>query len=110
MEEATAGRAGELLWEPPAAMVKGCAMTRYMRWLESERGLRFDGYPALWEWSVTELEDFWASIWDYFGVSSPTPYSSVLAGRSMPGARWFEGAELNYAEHVFHDKRDQEVA
>lgn len=69
MEEATAGRPGELLWEPPAEMVERCAMTRYMRWLESERDLRFDGYPPLWEWSVTELEDFWSSIWDYFGVT-----------------------------------------
>jgi acetoacetyl-CoA synthetase len=110
MEEATAGRAGELLWEPPAEMVERSAMTRYMRWLESERDLRFDGYPPLWEWSVTELEDFWSSIWDYFEVESPTPYSAVLAERKMPGARWFEGAELNYAQHLFRGKRDDETA
>ncbi len=85
-------------------------MTRYMRWLETERGLRFDGYQPLWEWSVTELEDFWASIWDYFGVASPTPHSAVLAERKMPGARWFEGAELNYAEHLFRGKPDGEAA
>ncbi len=85
-------------------------MTRYMRWLEKERGLSFDGYGPLWEWSVTELEDFWASIWAYFGVSSPTPHSDVLAERTMPGARWFPGAELNYAEHLFRGKADDEIA
>jgi acetoacetyl-CoA synthetase len=110
MEGATAGRAGELLWEPPAEMVERCAMTRYMRWLESERDLHFDGYPPLWEWSVTEVEDFWSTIWDYFEVESPTPHSAVLAERKMPGARWFEGAELNYAQHLFRDKRDEEPA
>ncbi|MGH2980778.1 MAG: acetoacetate--CoA ligase [Solirubrobacterales bacterium] len=110
MEEATAGRTGELLWEPSPQMVERCVMTRYMRWLESERGLRFDGYAPLWEWSVTQVEDFWASIWGYFGVASPTPYSSVLAQRTMPGARWFEGARLNYAEHLFRAKPGDEVA
>jgi acetoacetyl-CoA synthetase len=110
MEGATAGRTGELLWTPPAQLTTDCAMAGYMRWLEAERGLRFDGYRPLWEWSVTELEDFWGSIWEYFGVSSPTPHSAVLAERAMPGARWFEGAQLNYAEHLFRGKPDEEVA
>jgi acetoacetyl-CoA synthetase len=110
MEEATAGRTGELLWEPSRESLERRSMTRYMRWLKSERGLNLPDYPALWKWSVTELEDFWGSIWDYFGVSSPNPYSAVLAERTMPGARWFEGAQLNYAEHLLRDKRDDEVA
>jgi acetoacetyl-CoA synthetase len=110
MEEATAGRTGELLWEPSRESIERRSMTRYMRWLQSERGLNLPDYPALWQWSVTELEDFWGSIWDYFGVSSPNPYSAVLAERTMPGARWFEGAQLNYAEHLLRDKRDDEVA
>ena len=61
-------------------------MTRYMRWLESERDLRFDGYPPLWEWSVTELEDFWSSIWDYFDVRSSRPYRSTAAATSASAA------------------------
>ncbi len=101
---------GELLWTPSAESVERRNMTRYMRWLGSERGLSFDGYAPLWEWSVTELEDFWASIWDFFEVSSPTPHSAVLAERKMPGARWFEGAEVNYAEHLFRGRDDGEVA
>ncbi|MEK6277628.1 MAG: acetoacetate--CoA ligase [Actinomycetota bacterium] len=111
MEKATANsQRGELLWEPSPESIQRSSMTRYMAWLESERGLRFDDYPALWEWSVTELEKFWASIWDYFSVTSSTPYSAVLAERKMPGARWFEGARLNYAEHIFRDRDDGDVA
>ncbi len=85
-------------------------MTRYMRWLAAERGVEADSYEALWEWSVTELEDFWASIWEYFHVESSGEYSTVLAKREMPGAKWFEGAELNYAEHIFRGKDPDAVA
>jgi len=85
-------------------------MTAYMRWLTSERGVEARDYDELWRWSVTELEDFWASIWDYFDVISSTPRSDVLAERTMPGARWFAGTELNYAEHVFRDKPGGETA
>jgi acetoacetyl-CoA synthetase len=101
---------GELLWEPSAEAVERSAMTSYMRWLQSDRGLRFPDYHSLWKWSVTELEQFWASIWDHFGVRSASTYSQVLADRRMPGASWFEGAELNYAEHLFREKPAGEVA
>jgi acetoacetyl-CoA synthetase len=101
---------GERLWEPSPEAIERSQMTRYMRWLEAERGIRPDSYEALWEWSVRELEDFWASIWDYFEVISSAPYSEVLAERTMPGARWFEGTALNYAEHIFRGKSDDQVA
>jgi acetoacetyl-CoA synthetase len=100
---------GELLWTPASEAVERSQMTAYMRWLESERGLRFNDYNALWEWSVADLEAFWASIWDYFDVQG-TPYAEVLADRTMPGAEWFTGAELNYAEHVFRGRDDDAVA
>ncbi len=99
----------EKLWEPTAERIDRSAMTRYMRWLERERGLSLNSYEALWEWSVTEVEDFWASIWEFFDVRSE-PYEQVLAERIMPGARWFEGAELNYAEHVFRDRDPDALA
>ncbi|MDP9385459.1 MAG: acetoacetate--CoA ligase [Actinomycetota bacterium] len=96
---------GTLLWEPPAALRERATMTRYMRWLEAERGLAFEDYHALWRWSTDDLEAFWASIWDFFGVESPTPYQRVLdPDATMPGARWFAGAQVNYAEHAFRDK------
>jgi acetoacetyl-CoA synthetase len=102
--------AADLLWTPTPESIERRTMSRYMRWLGEERGLSFDAYAALWEWSVTELEDFWASIWDFFEVDSPTPYTAVLAERTMPGARWFEGAQVNYAQHLFRGKDDDEVA
>lgn len=79
---------------------------RYARWLEAQRGLRFDptthaGYDALWRWSVTDLRAFWGSVWDFFALQSPTPFTTVLEAEVMPGARWFPGARLNYAQQVF---------
>jgi acetoacetyl-CoA synthetase len=85
-------------------------MTAYMLWLEAERGLSLPDYESLWRWSVTELEQFWASIWDYFEVQVAAPYDQVLPARVMPGANWFPGTELNYAEHVFRDRAASTVA
>ena len=73
----------------------------YQDWLRSQRGLDFASYDALWRWSVTELEAFWQSIWDYFELQSPTAHTAVLARREMPGARWFPGAQVNYVQQVF---------
>jgi len=73
----------------------------YQNWLRDQRGLSFATYNDLWQWSVTELDAFWQSIWDYFEVQSPTPHTAVLARNVMPGAVWFEGATTNYAHQVF---------
>ncbi|HSV61527.1 MAG TPA: acetoacetate--CoA ligase [Variovorax sp.] len=72
----------------------------YQDWLRDARGLRFDNYDALWRWSVTDLPAFWQSVWDYFDLRSPTPHASVLSGGAMPHARWFDGAQVNYAQQV----------
>src|SRR4051812_10271547 len=69
-----------------------------MNWLRDERGRDFRVYDELWRWSIDDLEGFWASLWDFYGVGAP--YERVLSRRAMPGARWFEGARLNYAEHL----------
>ena len=74
---------------------------RYQDWLREQRGLDFNSYDALWEWSVTDLAAFWQSIWDYYELQSPTPHTCVLAEKKMPGARWFEGAQFNYVHQVF---------
>ncbi len=73
----------------------------YQQWLRDTRGLAFDDYQQLWEWSVRELPVFWQSLWDWFDLQSPTPHTAVLADARMPGARWFEGAQVNYAQQVF---------
>ncbi|HET8862562.1 MAG TPA: acetoacetate--CoA ligase, partial [Solirubrobacterales bacterium] len=100
----------EKLWEPPTELVERARMTEYMGWLTSKRGLDFDGYDDLWRWSVEDLEGFWSSIWDFFEVQADGGYDRVLGGREMPGAEWFAGTELNYAEHVFAGKDDAEPA
>jgi acetoacetyl-CoA synthetase len=89
-----------VLWEPPADARETSRMGHYMSWLERERGLRFADYQSLWDWSVTDLNAFWRSIWDYFEVIAYDQPTAVLADASMPGAVWFPGATLNYAEHV----------
>ena len=91
---------GQHLWSPRPEFAQGSNLARYMRWLEDERGRRFSGYDALWEWSVRDLEGFWQSIWDYFDVHSISPPACVLDTQAMPGAKWFPGARLNYAEHI----------
>jgi acetoacetyl-CoA synthetase len=73
----------------------------YQNWLHLRHGLSFETYEALWRWSVTDLDAFWQSIWDYFDFQSPTPHTAVLADNRMPGARWFPGAQVNYAQQVF---------
>ncbi len=102
--------APEPLWKPPAELVERARMTEFMRWLEAERGLRFDGYNALWRWSVDDLDGFWGAVWDFFGVLADGDRSTVLASREMPGARWFPETSLNYAEHVFAGVDDAETA
>jgi acetoacetyl-CoA synthetase len=74
---------------------------RYQNWLTEHRGLSFDSYDALWRWSTTDIEGFWQSVWDYFDLQSPTPHTAVLEKNVMPGANWFPGAQVNYAQQVF---------
>jgi acetoacetyl-CoA synthetase len=91
-----------ILWNPPDTLVQRASMTRFMR----ERG--FDDYESLWRWSVDDLEGFWAAVWEHFGIQGG--YDRVLGSREMPGAEWFPGAEVNYAEHLFRGKPDDRVA
>src|SRR5581483_11811986 len=97
-------REGSLLWEPPETLREQCTLADYLRWLAANHGLNFRCYDDLWEWSTSELERFWATIYQYFDVRLSRHFRTVLRSREMPGARWFEGAELNYAEHVFRNE------
>jgi acetoacetyl-CoA synthetase len=100
----------EILWAPSAEMVERSPLTRYMRWLADTRELDFEDYYALWRWSVAEIEEFWRTIWDHFDVMADGSSDEVLRERVMPGAQWFPGVELNYVEHIFRGKADDEVA
>lgn len=92
---------GDILWLPPAAAIEASVLRRYLDWLARERGMCFADYAALWEWSVNDLGGFWRSVWDFFAVRAFTPPHAALAESAMPGAVWFPGATLNYAEHAF---------
>jgi len=92
---------GTLLWEPSKAVREEANLTAYMAWLDEQYGLSFDTYGELWEWSTTEIAQFWQSIWAYFDVQASAEPTEILSDRTMPGAKWFEGARLNYAENVF---------
>ena len=91
---------GTLLWEPSESLKSGANITQYISWLKQEKGLDFDDYHALWQWSVTNIEDFWGTLWDFYEIKASKPYTKVLEGK-MPAAKWFLGSELNYVEHVF---------
>ncbi len=80
-------------------------VTAFARWLERARGRQFSDYHELWRWSVTDLDGFWQAVWDYCGIEASVPATAVLGRRTMPGADWFPGARLNYAQHVLRNER-----
>jgi acetoacetyl-CoA synthetase len=98
---------GDVLWTPPADAWERSELGRFVAWLKDERGLEFAGYDELHRWSVTDLEGFWGAVWDFFEIRAHSPYERVLDSDAMPGARWFPGATLNYAEHMLG--RDEDV-
>ncbi|HVB23589.1 MAG TPA: acetoacetate--CoA ligase [Ktedonobacteraceae bacterium] len=91
------------LWMPSEEVKQQANVTHFMQWLTKEKGLTFTTREELWQWSVSDQDAFWASVWDYFHIQASHPYTAVLAKRTMPGAQWFPGATLNYAEHVFRN-------
>jgi len=99
-----------VLWAPSPERIERATISHYARWLAETRGVETTGYDDLWRWSVNELEAFWASIWEFFDVRAAAPYERVLGSRAMPGAEWFPGTRLNYAEHVFRDRDPDAVA
>ncbi len=102
----TISQLGDILWNPPAQPGEATQIGRYLGWLGEHRGLSFDNYVDLHRWSVSDLEGFWGSLWDFFGVHAGAPHDRVLRSRAMPGAQWFTGARLNYAEHMLGGEGD----
>src|SRR5690242_2820561 len=103
--------APDVLWRPSPEQVRDAELTRYLGWLERERGLRFDDYLSLWRWSTRDdLAGFWGSLWDFMPVDASKQPETVLENESMPGAVWFPGSELNYAQHLLRADRGDEPA
>jgi acetoacetyl-CoA synthetase len=91
---------GKLLWTPSADFIANSRMTKFMAWLTQTRDLHFSNYAELHEWSIQDIDGFWRAIWDYFEVLSDGDFEKAIDRRVMPGAKWFDGAHVNYAEHI----------
>ncbi|MFL6120158.1 acetoacetate--CoA ligase [Actinophytocola sp.] len=98
------------LWRPDPARAEQSRMAEFRRWLAQERGVEVADYQALWEWSTSDLEAFWGALVDFLGVRFHAGYDRVLGSTEMPGAEWFPGATLNYAEHALSTGADDDVA
>lgn len=99
---------GDILWTPPEDLRRSTEVGRFMEWLRDERGHDFADYEAMRRWSIEDLEGFWAAVWDFYEIRANRGYDRVLADARMPGARWFEGAQLNYAEHLVGRDEDRD--
>ena len=101
---------GKLLWQPSEERIKETNIYHFMRYVTRRHGKDFASYDDLYQWSVEEGPNFWATLWDYAGVIHSRTYDQVVDDISkMPGARWFEGARLNFAENLLR-YRDQRIA
>jgi acetoacetyl-CoA synthetase len=99
----------DVLWTPPADVRETTQLGRFLDFVRDTRGHDLPGYDELFDWSVSDLEGFWGSLWDFFGVRAREPYERVLGSRGMPGAEWFTGARLNYAEHMLGTDEDTDA-
>ncbi|WP_406383817.1 acetoacetate--CoA ligase [Streptomyces sp. NBC_01618] len=100
----------DLLWSPSRSAAESSNIAGFMRWLSETRGLTFSDYPELWRWSTTDLSVFWAAVWEFYGLDAVSGYDEVLADASMPGATWFTGARMNFAEQCFARTTDARPA
>jgi acetoacetyl-CoA synthetase len=101
---------GDLLWHASKDAIRNSRLNEYRHWLKFRYGIETVDYESLWRWSVDHPAMFWETIAQFFGVHFHSPYSSVLSEDQMPHSKWFEGSTLNYAEHIMHGMRDQDIA
>jgi acetoacetyl-CoA synthetase len=98
----------DVLWRP--APDHDGPLNRFTDWLREHKGVAVHDYAALHEWSVTDLDGFWSAVVEHLDVRFHTPPTAVLGSREMPGAKWFPGATLNYAEHALTPGGDADIA
>lgn len=101
---------GTLLWEPSEKQIERANLTTFMTELANNHEKKFNDYSSLWNWSVSEPEQFWKAIWDYFDIYSPTPFKDIMTSHDMPGTKWFSGATVNYTEHIFKQRNSSKTA
>ena len=98
------------LWLPSEDFIQNSNLKKYLDWLRKTQSLNFSNYHELWKWSTGFPEKFWESLWQYFEIIAHSPYREVLTSHKMPGAQWFTGSTLNYAEHVFRTASEERPA
>ncbi|MBW1659733.1 MAG: acetoacetate--CoA ligase [Deltaproteobacteria bacterium] len=99
---------GKMLWKPSEERVKQTNMYRFLQTVNEKFGKNFTDYPSLYDWSVENIPDFWATTWDFVDIKADTPYDEVVEDLDkMPGAKWFPGARLNFAENLLRFRDDQ---
>ena len=91
----------KVLWRPSDERRDASTMQKYINWLSINHGLEFSNYDQLWSWSVSDLNFFWQTIWDYFQLKSASSFERPLKVEKMPGAEWFSGASLNFLDGIF---------
>jgi acetoacetyl-CoA synthetase len=93
---------GDLLWAPSAERINSSRLHDFLHWLHAQRGVQLASYHDLHRWSVEDLNGFWSAVAEWSGVRWLTPPDTVLTDHAMPGAEWFPGGRLNYAEHLLY--------
>jgi len=97
-----------LLWQPSQDRILKTNMYRFIQFINERHGKNFSDYPALYQWSVDNIADFWAAIWDFADIRASQPYTEVIDDATkMPGAKWFGGARLNFAENLLRFRDDR---
>ena len=95
------------LWTPSPERIARSNLTRFMDAVNREHGLTLDGYDALYDWSIADIPAFWEALWRFVDIQHSAPYTSVLENPRMPGAAWFKGARLNFAENLLRYRDDR---
>ena len=110
-DEYLAGRkAGDLLWQPTSERIEKSGTTKFRLWVNAEYQQQLMDYNALWRWSLSDVAVFWEAIWRFYDIAPGQAYQQVLTCSGMPGARWFEGAELNFAEYLLRQGDRGDIA
>jgi acetoacetyl-CoA synthetase len=100
---------GDLLWKPSQEVIENTNISHYITWLAENYHVHVKDYDELWLWSVTHIERFWLSIVRFFDIHFMKEADAILPENIMPGAKWFEGAKLNYAYNIFHNRNGQQT-
>ena len=101
---------GEILWEPTQEWVEQTNLQAFRQWLKENRNIEFDDLHQMRRWSLDHLDDFWQAAWNYFNIEASTPPEAVLGKRTMPGAQWFPGSKLNFAQHILRNEKPGKTA